>query len=995
MIIISSSLLIVVNHSRGIDYLALIFTFALCVIQCLPFAHSYFELYKKSTRVQGNQLNWQEGSFSSPILAGLFYPFPFRYGNQYMGTHINKEYTEHEVYAYFGIVVILLGAVGFLVQNRKGSFFYYTALIFIFIVLALNKQYFIFNNLDPPFISLFRYWGRSIILFIFTLCIYAGYGTEYLVENHNVRPLITKDKALLIILLISLAFSGVFHEDTVKTLKVVTRDDYRLDHFFVWLTILITSSSIMILINFTKSNKTKQVLGILLILLVFIDLAFFGNAVLKDRFLPINKLYKDFSELVDSPRNARIIIDDEGFRGNQVLYYGYWSPFGYSQSIDAEYDGFLKNFGISSSRKLENGESFINAITRTQARERLNASGIQRVYAGSGALVWEAENDLLFYTNNSSDTAKIREITKDEQKHAIVTTFDVSKKVYSYVRYDQGWKVKINDTPIKVTKEGLFLSFEVPEGKQVITLEYIPHRFYISLLVSALGLLLSISIYIFRRKLSNKLWIILILMLFLIPRATMLGRDILNSDGARWHRRSEAFLDAIKRANWADTYQHYQPGVTLMWINATTKQIIWKIQDAFVLPRWSLENSGDFPKIHGVSKATLVAALSVLFLIQLVLISKISSVKESALYGFFLATEPYIIGLDRWFHLTSLESYFGFTAFLLYLYGLRIRRYIYFTVTGILLALAVLSKLTAIVILPLVLFCELSWGYYSKNVKKALLNIVLILTLFFVTILALFPAFWANTGEVIGKLITAIDSAVRHDTRGVYFAPPLSHLYYLFILSIKMSPITLALSLLSIIIFLHKLLRKKAAPGRLVLAYFLNLFLALTLSDKKIDRYSLILFHPLILVATLYLAECKKRTLYLVCGAQMCVFAYALYANFPVMSGYYNPIFSGQSLAQKLGVYENSGEYFAQVALDLNSQPWGVACVPDNIEPFKYFFKGISTAECSDGQDYYVTSLDFDRQTPKQITNCPYLVKSFGPKLSTPVVFLYACKDDD
>ena len=85
-------------------------------------------------------------------------------------------------------------------------------------------------------------------------------------------------------------------------------------------------------------------------------------------------------------------------------------------------------------------------------------------------------------------------------------------------------------------------------------------------------------------------------MLFLFLRLPGLGRDIANSDSIRWHRRSEKFLSALKQRDLSSTYQHYQPGVSLMWINSIVKQAAFSYQLATIsssdnAPK-TLENAG-------------------------------------------------------------------------------------------------------------------------------------------------------------------------------------------------------------------------------------------------------------------------------------------------------------------------------------------------------------------------------------------------------------------
>src|SRR5258708_32349125 len=64
-----------------------------------------------------------------------------------------------------------------------------------------------------------------------------------------------------------------------------------------------------------------------------------------------------------------------------------------------------------------------------------------------------------------------------------------------------------------------------------------------------------------------------IFVIFFALRLTGLGSDCSNSDSIRWYERSANFSNALKQFNFAETYQHYQPGVTLMWANSFVKEL--------------------------------------------------------------------------------------------------------------------------------------------------------------------------------------------------------------------------------------------------------------------------------------------------------------------------------------------------------------------------------------------------------------------------------------
>ena len=161
-----------------------------------------------------------------------------------------------------------------------------------------------------------------------------------------------------------------------------------------------------------------------------------------------------------------------------------------------------------------------------------------------------------------------------------------------------------------------------------------------------------------------KLILLIVLFLFLIFRLPGLGKDISNSDAVRWHRRSEDFLNALKSGNFADTYQHYQPGVTLMWLDAFVNDVSFRYQIYKGLEPKTLENSTHYPVVHGISKSLLVLVLGALLFVQVFLVRKLFGNEISLVFGFFISVEPYLIGINRWFHLTSLETFFSFASFL-------------------------------------------------------------------------------------------------------------------------------------------------------------------------------------------------------------------------------------------------------------------------------------------------------------------------------------------
>lgn len=476
----------------------------------------------------------------------------------------------------------------------------------------------------------------------------------------------------------------------------------------------------------------------------------------------------------------------------------------------------------------------------------------------------------------------------------------------------------------------------------------------------------------------------------MLIRIPGLGSDMSNSDSVRWHRRSERFLTAIKQHSPADTYQHYQPGVTLMWINSFVKQIGFSTQQQLFEETKTLENADYFPIIHGASKAVLVVILGFLLVYQMWLIKNIFSSNASLLFGILVIFEPYLIGIDRWFHLTSLETYLGMAAFLSLLYWFLIsvedrklrKRFLF--ISSLFFVLAVLSKLTSLILGPVLV--SILIADYSKN--KSLRHIVLFSIFSSILFVGLFPSMWAEPVSVIYKLINAITNAVEGDIRGEEYQGLMSVFYYPSILMFKLSPITLLLFVASLV-GVKKVTKEKS--GLFVLIYLLSFLVLLTISDKKIDRYVVAIIMPLLLFVSIYLSKLSQSIKLIFVVAILAVFSWSFYVYYPLFSSYHSPIFGIKSISRalKYRIYDNSGEYYAPAARHLNDlgrdkYTW----VPYNIEAFSHYYKGNLQRDFDENTDFVVTSVN---HLDDVIENCPDLEKSFGTRFES-VVFVFSCK---
>lgn len=518
---------------------------------------------------------------------------------------------------------------------------------------------------------------------------------------------------------------------------------------------------------------------------------------------------------------------------------------------------------------------------------------------------------------------------------------------------------------------------------------------------------------------KTKLLSISIIILFLTVRLLGLGNDITNSDAIRWHTRSENFLSAIKSFDFKNTYQRYHPGITLMWVNSIVKQVSFWYQEYFTDEIKTLTHAGYYPVIHGISKGVNVFILCFLLCIQMYFLRKLFNTKVSLLYAFLIATEPYFIGINRWFHLSSFEVFFAFTSLFSLLYWLKenedgnedktkdnakngnVHKDKYLILSSIFFTLSVLSKVTTLMLLPvyLVIFIKKIRDEkdtkgektkerkieMKKNVfKKYLRDIVIFGGVSIILTFILFPALITDLSFVWNKMYGHFTGAFMEDERSEIIPSNLLPFYYLVILLFKLSPLTLVLFLISIWV-----LRKKSDFNTKIMFLILGVYyLFLTLSPQKIDRYALAFVPAIAVIISIVLSRISLKCLTIVIFLHLFFLILITYIYYPVYSAYYSPLFGGTKKALSFGIYDNSGEYYAQAAQYLNSIGRNKVFVPDGIDSFSYYYKGETRGEYSTDINYIVRSYDMTRTTIEE-PNCS-LDRAFGPR-DFNVVFVFKC----
>lgn len=345
----------------------------------------------------------------------------------------------------------------------------------------------------------------------------------------------------------------------------------------------------------------------------------------------------------------------------------------------------------------------------------------------------------------------------------------------------------------------------------------------------------------------NKYKHILILLLFSITflavRIPGLSTDIINPDAVNWHYRTQQFMNGIKYQQWEKTYQHYHPGVTLMWVTGVPLTIFMKLTGVKEYDMFNFETF-DF-----VSKFSLTLVHLFLTLLLIFLLKKYLGFKNSVLIAVLISLEPFFLGNARLYHLDVLVALFTVNALFAGYMAIERRSYLYYIFAGFLFSMAVLTKSIAILA---ILFYG-AWYLYqliiSKHPDYNLKYLIVVCLGFVLSCFVFFPALWVDpinyTLEVFSESErvglrrghTQVILGEELDSAGPFF--------YVIVALLRLSPFML-LGLVSYSLYWFKLNRGisvQISKGfSLYLAIFMLLyFVAVSLVSKKIDRYFVML----------------------------------------------------------------------------------------------------------------------------------------------------------
>jgi hypothetical protein len=348
-------------------------------------------------------------------------------------------------------------------------------------------------------------------------------------------------------------------------------------------------------------------------------------------------------------------------------------------------------------------------------------------------------------------------------------------------------------------------------------------------------------------KWVTRLFPILLFLAAFWPRiTTYVGSDTL------WHSRARTFFDAFLGGRWAETYLAPHPGVITMWLAGLGREIALLFNPGF-----------DGMAVHkrmAVELIPFALVLSIGLVLAYFILKRLFGFSAAAFSTLLLALEPYDISISKIIHVDALVTTFMLLSALLLWLFLKENRWRWILFSGLLAGLALLTKTSALFLVPYFFLSLLVWqagiwwrqrqtagGYdwlqgAAQILKASLIWLAAMVIIYFI----LWPAMWVQPLETLSQTWggTLFYRKTPHENPmlflgKVYTTDP-GLLFYPVNLVVKTTAVTLIGFILSFFVLLRvSLLRYQRQAIALGMAFILFFIFMMTLGEKKQARYML------------------------------------------------------------------------------------------------------------------------------------------------------------
>jgi len=478
--------------------------------------------------------------------------------------------------------------------------------------------------------------------------------------------------------------------------------------------------------------------------------------------------------------------------------------------------------------------------------------------------------------------------------------------------------------------------------------------------------------WLLRAAASPALLGLVVFLLALAPRFADLALFV-GPDEFTWDKRSANFARAVAGGNLADTYQDGYPGVTLMWAETVGAWLRYGVRmvdgsadwDKIIGPDNTMINLAGKRQVLAVTNAALVAA-------AVLLVFRVFGPGVAWLAGFLLAFDPFLLTESRALRSEGIMTGFNVLAVLGMLLYWQEKRLRYAVLTGVLVGLALLSKVSAAALLPVAVLVIGGASLVDRGKSRAerwrttIVSLLVWGGALLLTVLLFWPALWTAPIDVAVKMFDYVFVRVAEGNEGgtsFFLGSPRSHaelgpLFYPVVMFFRTSPIMwFGLVLLTVAFWPGRWLSRQNKLLVGIMLLYMGLYLALiTGSILKYDRFIIPMLPVLNVMAALgfvviwqglsrYAPSAGKlgwlMALLVLVGQMMVALPYH-----PYYYTYFNPLLGGLKQAVQVLPVGVGGEGLDQVAAYLNTLPNAdsVTVASGNSQKIRPIFKGDTIA---------------------------------------------------
>ena len=397
----------------------------------------------------------------------------------------------------------------------------------------------------------------------------------------------------------------------------------------------------------------------------------------------------------------------------------------------------------------------------------------------------------------------------------------------------------------------------------------------------------------------------------------------LTTDEILWIDRAPSFIEAILSHQWDETYKVPHPGVITMWLSGISIKTF---------------NGSDFHTKLAFARAPTVIVTSLSIILIFYFIRILFNTKIALLSATLIALDPFLLAHSRLIHLDAMLTTFMLLCLLSLMTFFKNPRKELLIMAGILLGLAILTKLPAIFLLAFIPFIVF---FLSNNFTAKSFNyIVVIIISAAMTFFLFWPAMWFSPIDTIMKMAfdqqSGLEVVVKNPHGSGFFWGMIDDgnhgpLFYPVSFLMMETPITLLFLPIFLVIFIKKIFKNGLDyfnKNLIVLCLYITLFAAqMILSLKAFPRYILPVF-PVVDIIVAIGMYCslkaylnKKSVFYLLMSGLILVHLALIMPISPYFLSYTNPVvFGGPSNAPNM-ILMGWGEGNDLAANYLNQKP--------------------------------------------------------------------------